>query len=79
MARSAAGKTIPGETEGAAAKSTETAVARDERAWDAQFAASQDVLEDLSDEITADPDRLTDTRRAKKSALAGPLSSISFP
>jgi len=54
MAPQVAEKTAPGRTESATAESTETAVTRDELVWDAQFAASRDVLEDLYDEITAD-------------------------
>ena len=38
----------------APAESSDAAVSRDEQAWDAQFAGSRDVLEELHDEITAD-------------------------
>ena len=71
MARFVTGKTVSGELEGAVTKNTKTNVPRDERAWGAQFTTSWDVLEELYDEITADLDRLTNTRRARKPALAG--------
>ncbi len=54
MAPLVAEKTVTGRNEKPVTESGENAVALDEQVWDAQFAGSRDVLEELFDEITAD-------------------------